>query len=266
MTARVRYAKLAAFGATLALAGTASAAPPYVDRGITLPRHVFAFDGGIGVGHQPAGPRNFTGPGLNLEGAFGVTHDVQLSLRTGIRMGDDGRAIQADRYARTLFTETWGTNGDVIANPELGVRWRFVEGRVVEIGLDGRAYLPIEQGSNLGVMFGVPFAFHIGDSVRIDLGVYMPVVFGDGTPYAISVPAYFWFQTSNRLWLGPMLSVRHIDPGPGDGFTDVLLGFGLGYQVASWVDLKTMILFPRINQDEGARTVGAGFGVQLRIE
>lgn len=265
MARALRLGLLAAL-ATFVASGPANAAPPYVDRGITLPRHVFAFDGGIGVGHVPGGPRNFTGPGLNLEGAFGVTHDVQLHLRTGIRMGDDGRAVRADQYGRTLFTETWGVNNDVIANPEFGVRWRFVEGRVVEIGLDGRAYLPIEQNSNVGLMFGVPFAFHLGDSARIDLGIYMPVVFGDGTPYAISVPAYFWFQTSNKLWLGPMVSVRHIDPGAGDGFTDVLVGFGLGYQVAHWVDLKTMILFPRINQDEGARTVGAGFGVQLRIE
>ena len=46
----------------------------------------------------------------------------------------------------------------------------------------------------------------------------------------------------------------------------LLLGFGVGVQVASAVDLKSMILFPGITETQGAQTFGVGFGVQFRIE
>jgi hypothetical protein len=48
--------------------------------------------------------------------------------------------------------------------------------------------------------------------------------------------------------------------------TDISLGFGLGYQAASFLDLKTMVLLPDINHSPIFRAVGTGIGVQLRIE
>jgi hypothetical protein len=91
--------------------------------------------------------------------------------------------------------------------------------------------------------------------------VYIPFVFYDPTFTALSIPAYFWFQATEKLWLGPMTGLRFINFEDGQ----LLIGFGLGYQVASAVDLKTMILFPQVNTNEGARSFGAGFGVQFRI-
>ena len=179
-----------------------------------------------------------------------------------MRFGDEGKVTQADEYGRTLWTETvWGTRGDTVANPEARVRWTFYSGDVVEIGLDGRGFLPIEDGSRIGFMVGVPFTFHLGSIARIDLGLYTPVVFYDRTLYALTVPTYFWFQASEKVWLGPMTSTRFVR----DQDPDLLLGFGLGVQVARAVDLKTMILFPSILDDAGARNFGAGFGVQFRI-
>ncbi len=247
-------------------ASTADAAEPWVDRPITLPKLVFAGDVGIGLGHIHAGNQDFFGPGLNLEGAIGITDRVELGLRTGLRLNDDAKITGADYYGRTFFLDTWGVNADSVANPEFHVRWAAYQGRVVELALDGRVYLPIEQGSDIGLMFGVPLAFHIGNSVRIDTGAYMPIVFHRRSYFVFSVPGYFWFQTSERLWLGPVAEVRFINPDVGNNHTDLLLGFGLGYQVASAVDLKTWMLFPAINQDQGARFFGAGFGVQFRIE
>lgn len=251
----------------LAAARPASAAPSYVDRSLTLPRLVFAGDAGIGVAHLRLGGRDFTGAGLNLEGAIGITDSVELGLRTGIRLGDDARALGADAFARTLFTETYGTGTDAVANPELRVRWAAYSGRVVEVGLDGRLYLPVENNTRTGVMFGVPLAFHLGSFMRIDTGLYLPVIFSDPASTVISVPGYFWFQVSNKVWLGPMIGLRHVDPGgPVSSRNDLLLGFGLGYQVASSVDLKWMLFAPRVNADRGEpRVFGAGFGVQFRI-
>jgi hypothetical protein len=244
----------------------ASAAPRWVDRPMTLPQLVFAGDVGVGVGHERFGPRtgSITGMGLNLEGAIGVTDNVELGLRTGIRGGDDGRFTGADYYGRTLWTETYGTGGSTFANPEARVRWTFYRGSVAEIGLDGRLYLPFESGTRVGGMIGVPFAFHAGDILRIDLGIYTPVIFYDDVQHGIVVPAYFWFQPTDKLWIGPMTALRVIDPGPGDHQTHLLLGFGLGYQVANAVDLKTWLIFPAID-NEPSRSFGTGFGVQFRI-
>jgi hypothetical protein len=248
-----------------------SAAPEWVDRPITLPRLVFAGDVGIGVAHLRDETnirgvpllRNETGAGLNLEAALGITSSVELGLRTGVRFGGYGRALGADAFGRTLFTETYGTNGDTLANPELRVRWAAYSGRVVEVGLDGRVYLPVEQFSRAGVMAGVPLAFHFG-ILRIDTGLYVPIIFSEPIGTVISVPVDLWFQVSHRLWLGPMLGFRHIDRGGLAGPpNNLLLGFGLGYQVAAAVDLKWMLLIPNANADD--RVVGGGFGLQFRI-
>jgi hypothetical protein len=255
---------------TLFSSSDSEAAPPFVTRPMTLPRHDFAGDVGLGVGHERAGPGPFnnglTGAGLNLEGAFGITETVELGLRTGVRFGDEGRFTQADYYGRTLWTETYGTGFGAVANPEARVRWNFFSGDVVEIGLDWRVYLPFEEGTRFGGMFGVPFHFHVGNFMRIDTGPYLPTIFRDPAVVALTVPGYFWFQVSEAVWLGPMVSSRfRLAPNGGDRVS-FLAGFGLGVQVHRAVDLKTMILFPTLGDDAGARNWGAGFGVQFRIE
>jgi hypothetical protein len=247
-----------------AIATPASAAERWVYRPMTLPRLVFAGDVGLGLGHADYGPAEATGVGLNLEGALGVTDRLELGFRTGARFGDDARATQADGYGRTLWTETWGVGNGTVANPEFRIRWIAYRGDVAEVGLDGRVFLPVERFTNFGMMFGVPLAFHIADFMRIDTGPYIPIVFNDPTFNGLVVPAYFWFQPSEKLWLGPMMSLRFIDPGPGDHDASLLLGFGLGYQVARAVDLKTMILFPAV-EDDVVRRFGGGFGAQFRI-
>lgn len=258
--------RLLAIAIVLLAAGDARAADPWVDRPITLPRMNFAGDVGLGLGHAHFGDRDFFGPGLNLEGAFGITNTIEVGLRLGIRLNDDARATGADAFGRTFFLDTWGVNADSVANPEAHIRWAAYQGHVVEVGLDGRVYLPIEQGSAPGLMFGVPLAFHIGNSVRIDTGAYLPFVFHRRSYIVFSVPGYFWFQVTEKVWLGPLAEVRFINPDIGNNHTDLLLGFGLGYQVTRPIDLKTWLLFPAINQDAGGRYFGAGFGVQFRIE
>jgi hypothetical protein len=271
---RMRRLRQVTAGALFALAmvssSTSEAAERWVDRPMTLHRLVFAGDVGIGVGHLRTRRLIFndeysvTGAGLNLEGALGVTEKLELGFRTGVRFGDDGKLTQADSYGRTLWTETYGVGGSTIANPELRIRWVAYSGSVAEVGLDGRVFMPVETGTRFGMMFGVPLAFHIADFLRIDTGAYIPIVFRDPTFNGLVIPGYFWFQTSEKLWLGPMASLRFLDAGPGNHDASLLIGFGLGYQVANAVDLKTMILFPAAT-DDFVRRFGAGFGVQFRI-
>ena len=95
--ARTRGAigSLPALVAAILVARTAEAAPPYVDRGITLPRHDWAFNFGLGLAHGY--PPSRVGPGLNAEMAVGLTGDLELGVRGGIRMGDNARGLRAGR-------------------------------------------------------------------------------------------------------------------------------------------------------------------------
>src|SRR5688500_9249654 len=137
------------FVIALVIARDADAAPRYVDRAITLPRLVFAGDAGIGISHRLF--YDATAVGLNVKCAIGVTDSIELGLRTGIRVGSfQQRLVGADYYGRTLWTETWGVRGDGVANPEFKIRWAAYSGSVVEVGLDGRVFLPIEGGSRFG--------------------------------------------------------------------------------------------------------------------
>lgn len=247
-------------------AAPAQAAAAWVFRGLTLPRGAVALDLGLGLGHEPIGTtdRSVTGLGMNLEIAFGISHELELGLRTGARFGSDGEFTQADRYGRTFDTETYGTNHDALANPELRLRWAAAQGSMVKLGLEVRAYLPIETGSRIGFMFGLPLRLRLG-AVRIDTGMYVPVIFYDPTQTAISFPLHIWLQASRGLWLGPLLGVRIPNSAAG-GHTMYPLGFGLGMALAGAIDLRTWILFPDISGDAAARHFGAGVGLQIRFE
>ena len=245
---------------------SARAAERWIDRPMTLHRYVFAGDVGLGVGHVGVDhpDTGATGAGMNFEGAFGVTEKLELGIRTGVRFGDDGRAIQADYYARPFEIDTYGTGVDTGVNPELRGKYVVYSGSVAEIGVQGRMYLPAEHDTNFGIMLGLPLAFHVTDWLRIDTGINIPIVFNKNTFTAVSIPGYFWFQATEKLWAGPMMALRFIDPGPGGYNTYLALGAGVGYQVASAVDLKVWLLFPTIGEDNAHR-FGAGFGVQFRL-
>jgi hypothetical protein len=242
----------------LSWAGLAAAAPPFVDRSITLPRHDLAFNFGLGIAHA----NNSLGPGINLEGAGAFTSSLELGFRTGLRFGDAGRAGRADAYGRMFDTETYGDGDDaVLSNPEARLRWAVVQGQVVEVALEGRAYSPFTDG--FGLMFGVPMAFHLGRIVRFDTGVFVPVLFHTPTEAFVSIPFHLWIQATERLWLGPLTGVRFHSNG--GGRVDVPFGFGLGYQVSRAVDFKTWLLFQDV-ANGSARAWGFGAGVELRIE
>jgi hypothetical protein len=260
-------------GASLALAtalwlaagSRAQAAPEWIFRRLTLPRGAVALDLGLGLGHEQIdGNPSTTGFGMNLEIAFGVTHELELGLRTGTRIGSDGEATQADFYGRTFDTETYGTGHDSVANPELRMTWAVAQGSMVHLGLEGRVYLPIETGTRVGVMFAVPLRLRLG-AVRIDTGVYVPLLFYDPTWDIISFPFHIWLQASRTLWLGPLLGVKIVNKGNGSS-TEYPLGFGLGTALTNAIDLRMWLLFPHITRNEAARSFGAGLALQIRFE
>lgn len=243
----------------LACPSPAMAAPPFVERGITLPRHDWAFQLGLGVAHQSGTP-SFTGAGANFDVGIGLTESLELGIRTGARFGREARLVQADQFGRIPDRQTFGTGTDTWANPEARLRGRMINTSIVELALEGRVVAPIESATRFGAMFGVPLAFHFGSSIRLDAGAYVPVVFHDPLQGSISFPVDLSFQASPQVWLGPLGGLRFSRPGDR---SDVTAGFGVGYSVTSFLDWKTMAYFPRL---EDTRWFGAGTAIEIRIE
>jgi hypothetical protein len=251
-------AALAATGILLA-SGVASADGPWVERGITLPQGEWAFDVGLGVGHAPGN----ASAGINGEVAYAITGRIEIGVRTGLRMSDDpGRAIEPDLYGRLFDRQYFDGDGSVLANPELRVRGALIRGPV-ELGLEGRFVIPLET-NEAGLEAGLPLAVHLGDQVRLDTGVWLPILIGDAAPVGLSVPLDLWIQASPRLWLGPMTGISVFHLGDPAATTSVSMGFGLGYQIRRNLDFKAMFLFRDINVQ--AADYGLGAGVQIRIE
>jgi hypothetical protein len=223
-------------------------------------------------------PTSWTGPGLNFEGAVGLTSHLELGFRQGIRLNDDARFAGADQYGRLYDTVTFGTGGDTLSNPEFRLTGAILNAEIVDIALEGRVVLPFAQhtyATYFGGMFGVLFLIRIPPIIRLDTGIYVAEFFNrhdpsnnDGLydvqrPFLVA-PGRLWFQVSRKVWLGPMTQITHV---PWTGHIELLLGFGLGIQLSRIVDLKTQFYFPEINHDPpGTRAFGAGVGVQIRIE
>ena len=253
----------AAIAATTAVPTRAEAAPPWVDRHLTMPSGTWAFDLGLGVGHVPA-PRDDTGVGVNLEMAVAIVDRVELGLRTGLRPGDDGvRGIESDNYGRLFDRQYFDGGAGVLSNPEFRVRVAILRGPVVDLGVEGRIIIPVDPG-DAGLEPGLPLAFHLGDRVRFDTGVWLPIIAGRDPAAGISVPLDIWFQITGRLWLGPMTGIRALRLGGNAPNAAVSIGFGLGYQITRFLDFKTMLLLPDISDE--SRIFGVGAGVQIRIE
>jgi hypothetical protein len=246
-------------------APTVQAAAPWVYRSIVLPRRDVALDFGLGMAHQPVGTSSITGFGLNLELAAGIAPNFEIGVRTGFRLDNEGQISQADNYGRPFETETYGVNFDRVANPEIHLRWALARGASAELGIDLRFYLPIEDNSRFGFMFGLPIRLRTG-VIRIDTGLYVPVIFTEpDTTTVVSVPVDLWIQAASTLWLGPLFGLRVVNQG-GGSHTQYPLGFGLGTAVSYNVDLRTWFLFPDMNRDAAARSWGAGIALQVRFE
>jgi hypothetical protein len=257
----------------LGFAPGALAAPEWVDRGLTMHQLGLAFDLGVGVAHTD-GAAGDTGVGLNLEGAFGILDNLEIGLRAGLRMGSGAKATQADQEGRLFDLETYGAGQDLFANPEIRVLGRVLDLSVVELGLEGRVALPFATGTRTSFVLGVPLRFHFGRIVRIDTGVYVPVVFYsvNGAPVAdaasANLPVEVWFQVTRSFFLGPLAEIRinGDDPALGvDRGAGVLLGVGLGYQISRYADFKAAFAFPRVNGSPGP-DFGAGAGLGLHFD
>ncbi len=254
---------LPALALGVALSPTAALAAPFIEQPIVLPPSEWALDLGLGIGHLdlPSPLSDITGTGLNLELRGGIAPAIQVGIRTGVRIGSDGRATQADRYGRTFETETYGTGVETLANPELSLRVALVRTDAAALALEGRLYLPIEDGTKLGIMAALPLHLHLGPSARLDSGLYVPIIFTDPTSRVFSIPVHLWFQANPAVALGLLTGVRFYRPAD---TTTVPLGVGLNYGLSSLTDLRGWFLFPNVRND-ATGNFGFGVGIEARF-
>jgi hypothetical protein len=263
----------AAAAVVLGASGGAMAAPEWVDRGLTMRQFGVAVDAGLGIAHNAAG--DFSGGGLNLDGAFGILDNLEVGLRFGLRIGGvDAKGLEADQYGRLFDLETYGAGQSLFANPELRVTGRVLDLSVVEVGVEGRIYFPFATGTFFSFMLGAPVRLHISRILRIDTGLYVPVVFispAGQTQNAVTlnIPAEFWFQATRDFFIGPIVELRlngegSFDPALGvDHSAGLLFGLGLGYQLSRYADLKASFLFPQLNGTPGDIAAGLGLGLHF---
>jgi hypothetical protein len=258
--------------AIVTFADLAQAAPEWVDRSLTLRQFGIAIDAGIALAHAEGA--DVTGGGLNLEAGFGILDSFEIGLRSGARLGDqNAKTLQVDQYARLFDLETYGTGTALFANPELRLLGRILDLSVLELGVEGRLYLPVEDRTRFSFMLGAPVRLHVARILRIDTGLYVPVLSNEngagGTISSVSLnlPAEFWFQVTRRVFLGPVAEFRvngNEAPLGFDRGTGLLFGFGMGYQISRFADLKLSLVLPRVNGDPGPDIAfGTGLGLHF---
>lgn len=256
----------------------ARAAPEWVDRRIVMSGEPVAgsVDIGLGVGHWEAAPFSANAIGVRAEAALGILSRVDIGAGFGLRSdgGWLGNAYlsQPDSYARLFDSsapELFLRGSDTASNPEIKVRGKLIDLGVFELGLEGRTYLPFAPETYFNVAFGVPMAVHAGHLLKVDFGVYNVVAYSPtwryGTLYVLEAPANFWFQATNKVFLGPMTGLRvYSSNWPTNPHFDFILGFGLGVHLAKFIDLKTQLVLPRVNR--GLEFLGAGVGLGFVFE
>jgi hypothetical protein len=249
--------------AMLSSLATQAQAHDFVDRPIVLPRSTWALDLGLGVGHldRPAPVDDVTGFGFNLELRGGISNDVEIGFRTGIRLDDKGRATVADVFGRTFDTETYHTGSETVANPELAIRFALARGDVAALGLEGRVYIPVD-GGKAGLMVGLPMHLHLAPKARLDTGVYVPIIFTEpDRTVVVSFPLHLWFEL-DRAAIGLLTGVRINNPGSD---VTVPLGVGLNVELTHVTDLRTWLLFPNVKGGGATDYFGGGVGLELRF-
>jgi hypothetical protein len=249
------FALAATSALALSLAASPASATSPVGRSLNLGAGVFELGLGAGIGHRE--PVDYTGLGLNFELGYGITPVLELRIRSGLRFGTAGEVTDADRYGRPVETETYNLGDGAIANPEIGLRFNLVRGGTAEIALDGKIYLPVD--GDFGILIGVPLALHLGSRLRLDTGMFVPIVLANETYNEVSIPLHLWIKLQGGSFVGPMTGVIF----PSHGGKRVPFGIGAGTALSYDADLRFWLLFEDVSHDGGGKNLGAGAGLYV---
>jgi hypothetical protein len=261
MQTSTRWSRVGFWAASAALISTISFVRPasahsWGSRSLTLPGSTFELGLGLGIGHLDRA--DYTGAGINLELGYGLTSGLELRFRTGLRLGENGRVTDADAFGRPFYTETYFLGNDTIANPQLGLRFSLLRGGSLDLGLDAHVILPLD--GDFGLLLGVPMALRLGDRLRVDTGLFLPILLADpGTRVDISIPFHIWIKLNPSTVLGPITGVYFYD----GGGRRVPFGIAAGTSIAYDAEVRFWLLFPDIRDGEQRKNFGLGVGLYV---
>jgi hypothetical protein len=253
------------------------AAPPWIDRPLTLPALHVSADAALGVGQvtliepypqydTPVGTQK-VGTGLDVEAAVGLPLNLEAGVALGVRFGASGALTTANAYGR-LFDPLalhLAPGASSFANPEFHLRWAFVNSSLVAVGFQTRLLVQAAPDSADVVVPSIPVRVHI-PGIRIDAEFAVPVSLANGVTAGVDVPIEAWFA-HEAFFFGPLTGVFVNTPASGYDYggvpteVDVHAGIGAGYTIAGICDLKAQVLTTRINDAAWARYIGGGGGV-----
>jgi hypothetical protein len=262
-----------------------AAAETFVERPLSLPPLHVSADIGLGFGQfeafapLPDNPLivrslgNKVGWGTHLEAAVGVPVLGELGASVGIRFGDLGANAQGDHFGR-LFDPIVNEPGfDVASNPEVYLRHTLVQAPPAELGLELRMTFPTastcapagaaETACDVGLTPAVPLRLHIPSILRVDTGLYLPVVWSGA--FAIQLPLQVFFQVGDAFF-GPLSGIRYDKDGEGPN-PRITAGIGGGYTIGErkMIDIKAQVYTEQVNDVNWGKHIGGGIGVGLRL-
>jgi hypothetical protein len=231
---------------SLALAAAAARAEepprmpvPFVERPLTLPSLTLAPGIGVSVFHNElvvpvislflpgAGPSSFTGVGMDIGAAFGITDNLQVS---------------ADVVPLSLYPDVR------YGSAQVGMRYRFLRGPV-ELGIDAALDFPPPHADTFVLQVGVPARFHLGHWGRIDSGIQFATPLVSQSDAMMTIPLDFTVQAGRSAFVGVASGVV-LPTLKGDVGTNTIipLGFLVGGTVPGQrgplVDIAATFAFP----------------------
>lgn len=176
-------------------------------RSMTLPEHTLAIGDG---GPWAIGPvvRIFRTVTCTVDAMTGLPTcggDTALALNLGASFGiTDALQIDANVLPIWLSPET------DYGSPRLGATYRFLSGRVIEVGARaGLTLLNVGDGRKVGVDVGIPLDVHFGRRGRLATGAFLSVSLLD--PDAVvgfSSPVILDFNLSATIAIGMLSSIE----------------------------------------------------------
>ena len=233
-------------------AGTAhaelgQATPRYADRSMTLSKGTLRIDGG---------PSD-----------FGLLDSGAINGRRGLRIGDSG-AAGSDTYVSLGVGAAYGIidglevgalvlplqfapdGVDAYQNPEAYVRYRFLTGNV-EVGAQVGAQVPVVDGSDFGLSFGLPVLVRLGTMGRLDTGAEVELQFADPDMIAsLDIPLALNFSVTENILVGGRTGFYLYDFD--FDFYSIKLGVQGGYTIQKGIaDITAWFQFPNFLSGKG---------------
>lgn len=216
---------------------------------------------GLGVAASRLGGGDTLGPGLHLAFQFGVVRGLDLELSTGVRVGDDGGTLAADRYARIGRESLYQVGTGTLANPTLRVRYGIVDGAssAFQLGVELRGVMPLVAQTTFSYGVGLPVAFG-WRVLRVESGVFVQWVASDAARVrqVVNAPWRVWVRVAERVSVGLLGELTAANVGDGDA-SGVRAGVGLAAMVQMRPSLRLLgqVYYPTAHPF-GTDAAGAG--------